>query len=86
MHALALLPLFTSDSDHWGHSWWPIWPILWAAVIGTAVWLILRRRDRRRDPHDPASQILAERFARGELNAEEYRARLDELQRHSKET
>jgi putative membrane protein len=84
MNALALLPLFTSDSDHWGHHWWwPIWPILWAAVIGTAVWLILRRRDRRRDQHDPARQILAERFARGELNAEEYRARLDELQRHS---
>ena len=39
-------------------------------------------RDRR-GPLDPAREILAERFARGELNAEEYRARLDELQRHS---
>ena len=80
MSVLAALPLLTWDSDHSG--WWPIWPLLWAALIGVAVWLILRRRDRR-GPHDPARQILAERFARGELNAEEYRARLDELQRHS---
>jgi putative membrane protein len=82
MNALALLPLFTSDSDHWGHHWWPIWPLLWALVIGTAVWLILRRRNRR-GPFDPARAILAERFAKGELSAEEYRSRLDELQRHS---
>jgi putative membrane protein len=82
MNVLAAVPLLTQDSDHWGHHWWPIWPLLWAVVIGVAVWLILRRRDRR-GPQDPARQILAERFARGELNAEEYRSRLDELQRHS---
>jgi uncharacterized membrane protein len=85
MNALALLPLFTSDSDRWGHHWWPIWPLLWAVLIGTAVWLILRRRDRS-GPLDPARAILAERFAKGELSAEEYRTRLDELQRYSKES
>ena len=85
MNALALLPLFTSDSDHWGHHWWPIWPLLWAVLIGTAVWLILRRRDRR-GPLDPARAILAERFAKGELSAEEYRTRLDELQRYSQKS
>jgi putative membrane protein len=80
MSVLAALPLLNWDSGHSG--WWPIWPLFWAALIGLAVWLILRRRDRR-GPHDPAQAILAERFAKGELNAEEYRARLDELQRHS---
>ena len=85
MNALALLPLFTGDSDHWGHHWWPIWPLLWAVLIGTAVWLILRRRDRR-GPLDPARAILAERFAKGELSAEEYRTRLNELQRYSQES
>jgi putative membrane protein len=80
MSVLAALPLLTWDSGHSG--WWPIWPLFWAALIGLAVWLILRRRDRR-GPDDPARQILAERFAKGELNAEEYRTRLDELQRHS---
>ena len=81
MNVLAALPLLTWDSDHSG--WWPIWPLLWAALIGVAVWLILRRRGDRRGPLDPAREILAERFAKGELNAEEYRARLDELQSHS---
>jgi putative membrane protein len=80
MSVLAALPLLNWDSGHSG--WWPIWPLFWAALIGLAVWLILRRRDSR-GPDDPARQILAERFAKGELNAEEYRARLDELQRHS---
>lgn len=80
---LAALPLFAGDSDGWGHHWWPLWPLFWAALIGLAVWLVLRRRDRR-GPLDPAREVLAERFARGELSAEEYRARLEELQRHSK--
>jgi putative membrane protein len=82
MTVLAALPLLNWGSGHSG--WWPIWPLFWAALIGLAVWLILRRRrDDRRGPLDPAREILAERFAKGELNAEEYRARLDDLQRGS---
>jgi putative membrane protein len=79
MTALAALPLLTASSDDWGHGWWPIWPILWVALIGTVVWLVWRRRDRRPDPLDRAREVLAERFARGELTGEEYRARLEEL-------
>jgi putative membrane protein len=78
MTALAALPLLT-HSDHWDHGWWPIWLILWLVVIGTVVWLIVRRRDRRSDPLDEARAVLAMRYARGELTIEEYRARLDGL-------
>ncbi|HET8873585.1 MAG TPA: hypothetical protein VFM83_07850 [Gaiellaceae bacterium] len=78
MTAIAALPLL-ADND-WGHGWWPVWPLFWAALIGLTVWLILRRRDRRVDPLDGARAVLAERFARGELTAEEYRGRLEELQ------
>jgi putative membrane protein len=81
MTVLAALPLLNWGSGHSG--WWPIWPLFWAALIGLAVWLVLRRRRDDRSPFDPARAILAERFAKGELDAEEYRARLDELQRHS---
>jgi putative membrane protein len=77
----AALPLLTQHADDWGHPWWPLWLLFWAALIGTAAWLILRRRNRR-GPLDHAREILAERFARGELSGEEYRERLDELQRH----
>ena len=39
------------------------------------------RRRWRRDPLDSARQILAERYARDDLSADEYRKRLDELAR-----
>ena len=83
MNAVAVLPLLTHHTDDWGHPWRPLWLLLWAALIGTTVWLLLRRRDRRADPLDRAREVLAERFARGELSGEDYRERLDELQRHS---
>jgi putative membrane protein len=72
------LSLLASNNGDWGHAWWPLWLLFWAALVGTTIWLVLRRRGRR-GPHDGAREILAERFARGELSGEEYRARLDEL-------
>jgi putative membrane protein len=83
VNVLAALPLLGSGSDEWGHPWWPLWLLFWAALIGTTLWLIVRRRNRR-DPYDNARALLAERFARGELSGEEYRGRLDELRRPSK--
>ncbi len=80
--ALAVLPLLTHEGrGDWGHPWWPLWLFVWAALIGTAVWLISRRRGRRGEPLDRARELLAERYARGELSGEEYRERLEELTR-----
>jgi putative membrane protein len=62
------------------HAWWPIWPVLWIAVIVAAVWFLSRRWRRRGDsPLDGARKILAERFARGELSYDEYQERLMQL-------
>jgi putative membrane protein len=83
VNTFAVLPLLSNGSDDWGHPWWPIWLLFWAALIGTSVWLVVRRRNRR-DPYDNARGLLAERFARGELSGEDYRARLDELERPPK--
>jgi putative membrane protein len=82
MNTFTSLMLFTDHDGDWGHPWWPLWLIFWAALIGLGVWLISRRRDRRSDPLDRAREVLAERFARGELTGDEYRQRLDELHRH----
>jgi putative membrane protein len=80
--ALAALPLLTHEAGgDWGHPWWPLWLFFWAALIGTAVWLISRRRSRHDGPLDRARELLAERYARGELSGEEYWERLDELKR-----
>ncbi len=80
MSAIAALPLLATGNHDWDHAWWPIWPLLWVGLIGLAVWLIVRRRSRGGDPLDRAREILAERYARGELTGEEYRGRLDDLQ------
>jgi putative membrane protein len=67
------------DGDH---GWWPLWPLLWIAVIGTIAWFVTRRRrngERPRDGVDRARDILAERYARGEIATDEYRERLEQL-------
>jgi putative membrane protein len=60
--------------------WWPLWPLLWLAVLVGVVWFLSRQwRKPRGGGLDRAREILAERFARGELSSEEYRQRLAEL-------
>jgi putative membrane protein len=74
----TLIPLGVyASSSHDGH-WWVVFPIFWAALIATAIFLLWRRG--RRGPDDPAKRILGERFARGEISADEYRERLAQLQ------
>jgi putative membrane protein len=68
--------------DDWNHGWWPLWPLLWLVVIVTIVWFF--KRGRWNGPHlqtgaDRARDILAERYARGEITGEEYRERLEGL-------
>ena len=62
-----------------GWHWWfaPFWFLVWVVVIVTIVRFLpwRRRYDRRVD----ARAILAERYARGEIDAEEYAARRDVL-------
>ncbi|RFU39600.1 SHOCT domain-containing protein [Actinomadura logoneensis] len=68
---------------------------LWTLVIGAAVWIVLRAgfgrrrdggpaagdspRDRATDEGGGARAILAERYARGEIDTEEYEERLARL-------
>jgi putative membrane protein len=63
------------DSESW-HGWWlaaPLWILLWVVIVsalfrGRWAW---RRCDRR----PTAQDVLAGRFARGEIDADEYRSR-----------
>jgi putative membrane protein len=69
--------------SHWDHGgfWFPF-ALLWVVVLGAAIWLVARNlRPRERSGIERAREILAERYARGELAGEEYRQRLDELRR-----
>ncbi len=81
--------LLAQPAAAWGYTdgpghplgWWaPLFMLLWLSLIGVAVWLVARTlRPRERAGAERARDILAERFARGELSAEEYRERLGEL-------
>lgn len=75
------LTLLASGGGDWDHAWWPVFPLLWGAAIVAIVWFVTRRRwPRERDGQERARDILAERFARGELTGDEYRERLAQLQ------
>lgn len=55
---------------------------LWLALVGLAIWLIvsLSRQPNNGEPRKPtAIDILDERFARGEIDNDEYEARRKSL-------
>ncbi|QXJ24086.1 SHOCT domain-containing protein [Actinomadura graeca] len=74
-------------------AFWPVFPItfglFWLAVLGTAFYLIRRRwtaggggtatSAAAADPSAQAQSILAERFARGEIDEDEYLMRMSAL-------
>lgn len=80
---MTLTSLLASDANGWDHNgWWLLWPLVWLAVIVTLVLLFKRRRWGGGPPQsgaDRARDLLAERFARGEIAGDEYRERLEQL-------
>ena len=70
-------------ADHWDGpgAWWPIIPILWLAVLGTLVTLFVvgRRRRDRQSGQRAGERRLAERYASGEIDDQEYNRRLGVL-------
>lgn len=68
------------DWAPWSHWLWMAG--VWIVGIAVIVWAVssLFPDQSHRDPQ----QILDERFARGELDVDEYRQRCDELQTHAR--
>ena len=63
-----------------GDGWWPLWLVFWLAVVAAVAWFLWRRWGRPRgDGLDRAREVLAERYAKGELTSDEYRERLEQL-------
>ena len=59
-------------TDHMGGWWWLAVPMM-MAFWGVVIWAVVTVFTGRRRPR--AEDILDERFARGELDEDEYRAR-----------
>src|SRR5262245_13515786 len=74
----ALTTVVASHGEH-DHFWFPF-AFLWLFLVGVLIWCFVGRRRWYRYPSGPerASDILAERFARGEITGEEYRERLEQ--------
>jgi putative membrane protein len=66
--------------DGWfGGMWW-MWIVgllFWGSLLAFGVWAVLRFT--RRDSGHGARRVLEERFARGEIDAEEFHRRLQVL-------
>ncbi len=72
-------------AEHWDHHHGP-WPgvlfgLFWLAVVTTVIVLWLTRW-RHHDPGARAAErVLAERYARGDIDDADYRSRLEVLRR-----
>jgi putative membrane protein len=77
---MAVMTMATEIAAHggWGPGpWWPIFPLFWVLVWGVVIFAVLRFRRSGRSHHGhSAEDVLAERYARGEVSVEEYRERL----------
>lgn len=64
----------------WAGPWWILVPFVLVVLAATVIWLVARRNTERAEPPGGgAAGILAARYARGEIDTEEYRRRLDEI-------
>ena len=90
---MTTLAAILADTHRWNHmdGWNSGWMRLWGALtmagfIALAVWLANTTRSTGARPIEPpdnptdrARQIVAERYANGDITTEEYREKLDEL-------
>lgn len=79
---METLTALAENGHHWGPygdgpAFWPIFPILWFLFVAGAVVtaIVLTRRARHTAPRREAETRLATRYAAGEINEDEYRAR-----------
>ena len=73
--------------DGWGGGWMWLWGVaMMALFVVLIVWLVRATTGNGptsppppKDPWERAREILAERYARGELTTDEYRERIEHL-------
>jgi putative membrane protein len=71
-----------NDGNHMGRGWWWVMGIGWLVVLVTIVVLavvLVRHFTQNAPARRGAEDVRAERFARGEIDEDEYRRRRDAL-------
>ena len=82
MMAATLATVCENCDDHMGRGWWWVMGIGWLvflALIVVLVVVLVRHYGTANRPARSALDTLSERFARGELDEDEYRRRRDAL-------
>ena len=85
MSVTELITTTSVANGPWGGdgppAFWPIFPIAWFLLLVTAavVGFLVFRRNRAQAPRRAGESRLAEKYAAGDIDAEEYRARLGVL-------
>ncbi|MFA5883189.1 MAG: SHOCT domain-containing protein [Acidimicrobiia bacterium] len=82
--AAILQGIGSSSDDHMSGGWWWVMGIGWLAFLGAIAAIVYAATRNHRPPTDgrrSADDILDELFARGEIDADEYRQRRDVLRR-----
>lgn len=82
---IAMASEMIGHGGGWGPGgWWPIFPLFWVLLWGVGIFALMRfRRGYRSHRGDSAEEVLAERYARGEIPVEEYRERLSVLKENN---
>jgi putative membrane protein len=73
------------DQGGWGWGGWLAMTLTMLAFWGLVAWVVLnvvRQPGGRREPGPDAEEILAQRFARGEIDEDEFRQRREALRAH----
>jgi putative membrane protein len=79
MEVLAMEGTLLAVTGWHGGPWFLVFPLFWIALL-VGAWFLFRRRDDRGRTQS-AEEILGERYARGEISAEEFSQRRAVLRR-----
>lgn len=79
-----MMPGYGYGMGAWGWVMMGFWTLLFIALIAAVVWLLARNtapsgRPTTTTSHDAARDILAQRYARGEIDETEYQKRLQTI-------
>src|SRR5690348_10050331 len=87
------MPMYWSAGPSWADAlWMGLWTVLWIVLLGLVLWGVIRLLDRRPGPSSAhvwriqsdepsALEILNRRYARGELETEDYEEQRAHLER-----
>jgi putative membrane protein len=79
--------MWSWNDSGWAWFWMATMMVVFWAIVVAAIVLVVRALRSPQGGGIPAARtpqdILAERYARGEIDADEYRRRVDELKAHA---